>query len=102
MQRIVAIIAGVMLLIAMLSVWPYGYYQLNRVVVFLAGVYLAYSAYKLQKENWAWALGITAVVFNPFMPLHMAKGSWAILDLVAGITFLMSVKLFSEKHHHKE
>jgi hypothetical protein len=101
MQRIIAIIAGVMLLIAMLSL-PYSYYQINRVVVFFAGAYLAYSAYQLKKMNWTWILGISAIVFNPFIPLRLTTGTWVILDFVVGVIFLASVSIFKEIHQHNQ
>lgn len=90
MQKTVAIIAGIMLLLAIFS-WPYGYYQLTRIVIFFAGAYLAYSLYKLHKEGWIWILAITVIIFNPFFPLRLTKGTWVILDLIAAIIFFVSV-----------
>ena len=89
-----SIIAGAMLLLAILSIWPYAYYQLLRWVVCGVAVYNAYSAYNLQKENWVFMMGAIAILFNPISPIFLDKEMWIILDIVAGvIMFTFSKKL---------
>lgn len=90
---IVRIIAILMLLWA-LADNPYGYYQILRWVI--AGVtgYSAYLAYEQGKTAWAWIFGITAVLFNPIAPIHLARETWSAIDLiVAAIIFASIFKL---------
>lgn len=78
-----AIVAGIMLLLAIPSIWPYAYFQLLRVVVCVVGAILVYASYKSERTAWVWIMGIIAVVFNPAAPLYLSKGLWSLLDLVA-------------------
>ncbi len=50
-------IAAGMLLLAV-GPWPYGYYQLLRLVVCGVGAYFAYSAYQWGKLWAAWVFGV--------------------------------------------
>lgn len=76
-----------MLLLA-LGHWPYGYYMLLRVVVFAAGLLIASLIYQRAKSITIWVslFVAAAVIFNPFVPLHITRGVWSILNiLVAGL-----------------
>lgn len=83
----VAIIAALMLLAAILPIWPYGYYMLLRVVVFAAGGFCAWALWQEARQPLAVALGIVAVVFNPFIPAHLSREVWAVLNLAAAGLF---------------
>lgn len=90
-KNIITLIAVGMLLLAIPSIWPYGYYQLLRWVVLGIGAYLGYLSVK--KENIAWAIiiGIVAIIFNPFFPFYLDKEVWIIIDFIASILFLISI-----------
>jgi hypothetical protein len=68
----------------------YGYYQILRWVVCGAAVYSAFIAMNSKKIFWAWALGITAVLFNPIVPIHLKRDSWAVIDVIAAILLVVS------------
>jgi len=88
------LIAAIALFIA-LSDLPYAYYQLLRFFVCGAGAYGAYIAYQQKKTGWAWALGIVALLFNPFIKFYLGRETWKMADLVTGIIFLA---YFIKKH----
>lgn len=83
----IALIAAVMLLAAVLPVWPYGYYMLLRVVVFAAGGFCAWTLWREGRQPPAVVLGIVAVVFNPFVPAHLTASIWAVLNLAGAGVF---------------
>ena len=84
------VIAGVMSLLA-LADWPYGYYQLLRLVVTATAVYVVVLAVK-SKQMWAvWTYCLVALTFNPVVPLHLARGVWSVLNVVAALTLLAAV-----------
>lgn len=87
---IVRIIAAGLLLWA-LGQHPYGYYTLLRFVVCGVAGYGAWFAYQLDKKGWTWCLGIMAILFNPIFPVHMDRGTWAIVDIGVGIILLISL-----------
>jgi uncharacterized membrane protein YccC len=81
----IAVLASVVLLLA-LGPWPYGYYQLLRVVVFAAGVFAAISFWQ-REQALAVGLLLCAVIFNPFLPIHLNREIWSVLNIAAAAVF---------------
>lgn len=89
-----SLVTGVMLLLAIPSMWPYGYYQLLRWLVSGVAVYNAYGAYDKKEQNWILVMIGVAILFNPIAPFFLAKKTWVILDIIAAfIMFVFSSKL---------
>jgi hypothetical protein len=83
------IVAGVMLLLALLA-WPYGYYILLRWVVAGAAGYAAWWAFRHSKFIWPWPLGALAILFNPIAPFHMTRADWQVFDLIGAALSLLA------------
>jgi hypothetical protein len=91
-KNIVSGIAILMLLLVIPSdLWPYSYYQVLRWVVTGTALFIAYIAYHLEKEVWIWIMAIVAILFNPITPIYFSKETWASIDLITSITFLISI-----------
>ena len=87
-------IASVMLLVALNPENPYGYYVLLRWVVCGIFAFLAFKALEEEKIEWAWALGITAAVYNPFIKMHLGRELWSVVNVVTvGIAVVSIFKL---------
>jgi len=86
---IIYISAGMLLLGA--APLPYGYYTLLRIVG--AGIFTwsAIINYKKGNQSLLWASGLLALLFNPFMKIHLTKELWVFIDIGAGI-FLLSIR----------
>jgi len=84
-------VASVMLFLALIP-WPYGYYQILRWVVCGVCAWSAFHAVNVEKQGWAWTLGITAVLFNPITPIHLPREFWILIDIGVGITLIISLK----------
>jgi Family of unknown function (DUF6804) len=85
----------VLLLTAAFLPWPYGYFGVLRLVVFGACVFLAYREYSAASTlgGWAFTLGVTALFFNPLLPVHFARAIWITIDLaVTGLLVFHLVK----------
>jgi hypothetical protein len=69
--------------------WPYNYYILLRLIVFAAGLLLAWLIYQRVKSFTIWTglFLIIAIVFNPIVPLHITRGVWSILNLAGAALF---------------
>lgn len=93
----IARLVAAALLIWALARHPYGYYKLLRWVVCGAGAYSAFVALASEKMAWVWILGIIAVVFNPLIPVHLDRDTWAIIDVVTAGVFIVSTFLVREK-----
>ncbi len=91
-QNWIALVVGIMLLLAVPSIWPYGYYQLLRWIVTGSAVYLAYQKHELGSKFWMWLMIAVAILFNPIFPFFLDKGVWAFLDLIAAGIFFLSTK----------
>lgn len=81
--------ASILLLISQFD-WAYGFYQLLRVVVTFTAVYHASVLYNQEKESW-WLYAGIAVLFNPFLPVHLDRSIWAILDFATAVVFIRGV-----------
>lgn len=88
----VAVVAGIMLLLAIPTFWPYGYYQLLRWVVAGSAVYIAFQKYELGSKAWMWIMIIVAVLFNPIIPFYLDKEVWVVLDIITAIVFFVSTR----------
>jgi len=70
---------------------PYGYYILLRIIVFAACAYLAFRAAEIEKTPWVWVLGVTAVIYNPVIRIHLTRGIWSVVNIV---TIIMLISTF--------
>jgi len=87
--KILLLIAGLMLCLAVIPAWPYGFYSLLRLIV--CGV-AAYTAFKFKNNSSMSAhfipLLVLAVLFNPLMPVHLTRILWIPIDLGVAVYFL--------------
>jgi hypothetical protein len=88
-QRLWVVIPATMLLLAPTRM-PYGYYQLLRMVVCLAGCIIAISnsAEKGRLTVWACIFAVIALAFNPLLPIRLERQTWAYVDWIAGAMFI--------------
>lgn len=80
-----------MLLWALNPANPYGYYILLRWVCCAAFAYLAFQALVQKKECWVWALGITAIVYNPVIRIHLTRDIWSVVNVATIAEAIASV-----------
>lgn len=78
------IVPAVLSLIA-LGPLPYSYYQLLRVVVCGSCAFLAFAEHRAGGGAWKFGLGGVALVFNPFVPVHLTREVWAVLNVVLAV-----------------
>lgn len=92
-KNIFAIISAVMLFLAIPPLFPYGYYQILRWVITASAIYIAYLASELKINSWMWLMAFIAVLFNPLLPIYLNKATWAPIDFIVAIIFLISLKI---------
>lgn len=95
LPKIFAIITGSMLLLA-LADWQYSYYEVLRVVVCAASVYLAYVLYEYKQIGWVCVFLAIAVLFNPIIPIYLQKSNWQLFDIIAAVIFFVSLSAMKE------
>lgn len=93
-KNILLSIAAVMLLLALLDGWEYGFFTFLRFVVFATCGYVAYLALTAEQNPfWVWALGGIAVLFNPFIPIYLTREVWVVIDFLVAIFLLATMAL---------
>ncbi len=85
-------IAGVLLLIAMIPIWPYFFYQFLKLVVFGAAIHSVYLYHKEKNTKWVVIMVIIAIIFNPINPLYFGHFLWSIVDFIVAAIFFNSAK----------
>ena len=85
-------IATILLLIAVVPIWPYFLYQFLRIIVFGVAVFSSYLYHKEKNTQWMIVMIVVAVVFNPINPLYFGHFLWSLVDLVIAVIFFISPK----------
>ena len=71
------------LLWALLPDNSYAYYRLLRWISCPCFAYLAVEAYRRNLDGWIWVLGVTALIYNPIIPVHLNKGLWTAINVAS-------------------
>lgn len=84
-----ALVAIIALLGALLPIWPYGYFNVLRIVVTAVALYYIYYLYQHQRTAtfWFWLMIGIAILFNPIAPVYLYdRELWSLIDIaLAGI-----------------
>jgi hypothetical protein len=99
MKRIWApqvIVCG-MLLWAINSANPYGYYIFLRYISYGVFAFLSYRFYFDGKSGWTWVFVAFAVIFNPFLPANLGRQIWLIMDIIGAGLVIASIFLLNSK-----
>lgn len=100
-HMIPSLVAAVMLILA-LAPWPYGYYQLLRLVTCGIAVYVAFVAYSWQKIWAVWIFGFVTLLFNPLIPIHLAREIWQPIDVTCAILFVIMAFVLKKPEEEKQ
>lgn len=98
------IVSG-MLIWAINSANPYGYYILLRWVCCAVFAYLAFQASASKQRDWVWVLGVTAAIYNPIVPVHLTREIWSVVNVVImaiAIASMFAIKVKKEQRHGME
>jgi hypothetical protein len=66
------------------------YFTLLRWAVLSACAFTAYLSYKTHRV-WTWVFVITALFFQPFLPVHLVRDTWDDIDLCLAFVLLVSL-----------
>jgi hypothetical protein len=83
-------VSMIMLALAAGAEWPYGFYQLLRLVVCGTAVYVVVQTMN-QRQYWPWVMAGIAILFNPVFPISFELEQWQAIDLVVAIVFLVAL-----------
>lgn len=86
---IIPAVVGSGLSLLSLATMPSGYYQFSRFAITAMAVWALSSCVGRQRVGWSVAFSAVAVLYNPLIPVYMARESWALFNLVGGILFIV-------------
>ena len=86
-----------LLLIGILP-FPYGYYQVLRIVVTIASGIICYTSLNSNERGWAITFGLVCLLFNPFTPIHLNKGLWVLSNIIIATIFFVAWKAASAQN----
>lgn len=80
----------VLMLVAALFPWPYGYYNFLRFCVCGAAAFLAYQQWTHDNaaSKWVVALVGIALLYNPLIPIHLTREIWTVANVGTAIAFV--------------
>jgi hypothetical protein len=83
------IVPAILLVIAVARL-PYGYYTVTRIVTCGAAGLVALAGFMEgpRVPVWPVVMAIIAVLFNPLLPIHLARSTWFYFDLGAATVFV--------------
>jgi hypothetical protein len=90
-KNILLSIATILMVLAILGGWPYGFYTFLRVTIFSISIYIAIILIKSNLIGLAWAFGFIGFLFNPLLPFHLGRSVWLIVDFMALGFFVYSI-----------
>ncbi len=85
----VALIGAALLLVAMAPL-PIGFYGFLRLVITIAAIWTAIAASKSSQAAWVLVATVTAIVFNPLIPVWLTKEIWVPIDFIGAITMAIA------------
>ena len=92
-EDVLWILPAILLLIAVFLKFPYGFYELLRVVVSICALYFTIKAFKNEAYAWGVFFVIIVVLFNPIFPITLgSRPMWIPVDLAAAAVFLLGNK----------
>jgi hypothetical protein len=81
-------VVPVILLVGGTSPLPDGYHTFTRMVTCGVAAAIALSGFRDRPvSQWAVPFALVAVLFNPFIPIHLPRQTWVYLDLGAAAMF---------------
>lgn len=95
--KIISLICGVLLLLAIPNLFPYGFYTLLRWVICASSIFIAIKIKENENNKIMYFFWISAILFNPIAPVYFDKSIWILIDLITAIMFFNTYLNFKKK-----
>lgn len=79
---------ALILTLAAFSHWPYFCYVLLRLIVCASAAFAAARRHSEKRLFWVWVFGAVAVLFNPILPVRMARSDWRAINIAVAVFFI--------------
>nr|WP_294776612.1 DUF6804 family protein [uncultured Flavobacterium sp.] len=90
MNEAIKIILSLLLFLCLADM-PYGYYQLVRLLGLVGFAILAYYAREEERQTEMIIYVGLVLLFQPFIKIALGRSLWNLVDLIVGISLLVSL-----------
>ena len=87
MQNLTKIIIAFLLLLCLFS-FPYGYYQMVRVIATIGFIYIAITD---ENDSIKLFYVILAILFQPLFKISLGRELWNVVDVIVAIGLLVTI-----------
>ena len=88
--KLLKLFVSIILLLCLFDM-PYGYYQFVRFAAMIGFACLAYSSNENNKKKEVFIYIGLALLFQPFIKIALGRLIWNIVDLIVGISLIISL-----------
>ena len=81
-------VCALFLTLAAGSHWPYFSYVLLRLIICASAAFAASRRHSEGRLFWVWVFGAIAVLFNPVLPMRMARSDWQVVNILVAVFFI--------------
>jgi hypothetical protein len=85
---LMTVIPVIVLLIALAPGHPYGYFIFLRWVVCAGAILFVAMFHGHQLHRWLYGFGFIALLYNPFIRVHLTRDIWAVVNLLTIAAFM--------------
>jgi len=88
------IVSIAMLIWALYPDNPYGYYTLLRFICCACFAFIAFRYHETGKETWVWIFAVAAIIYNPFIRIHLSREIWSVANIAT--ILIISASLYTQ------
>ena len=93
----ILIFAGIFLLLGIFGDFSYGFYMFIRLIASITAAIFAYLFYQKKNIPWTWVFIVSAIIFQPFIKVHLTKGIWQFLNGILIVLLIVGVNKLYKK-----
>ncbi len=86
--------SAALLLLSLISGWPFGYHILLRYVVGVSAIVMLVQADQIGARRWMMVWAVVAIVYNPIVPLILPRGARQLVTLLCSGLFVVAIRRF--------
>jgi len=98
---LILVVTIALLLLGIFGDFSYDFYMFIRLVAAISAAIFAYLFYQKKDIAWTWVFTISAIIFQPFIRIHLTKEIWHFLNTIL-IVLLITGFLKYYKKNSKE
>ncbi len=99
LNNILKIVLAILFALCLLKM-PYGYFQFVRFSALIGFVLLAYNAKDKQNKTELIIFICLALLFQPLFKIPLGRQIWNIVDVIVGISLIVSIYLSNKKSNN--